>query len=385
MIRYAVFGAGMMGRVMAQDLLDTDPDARVTLLDSSETSLETAVELIASPRLTAQRTDATDRSTLTAALRNHDVALGALPHGLSLPLVEAAVTAGTPLVDLVGSGPEKRAALGDQARRAGCLVVPGCGVAPGISNFCVGRGVELLDEAMDAFIYVGGIPRRKQPPLYYETVYLLESVFNAYLREAVILENGAEVRVAPLSGRETVTFPEPIGALEAFYTDGLASLALTMKGKIRNRLFEKTLRYPGHAERIEFLKQCGLLDEGPVRVGHAEVSPRRLTLALLQDTLKLGPEGDVLVMRVIVEGARNGASRKHTFELVDYFDPKTRYTAMARTTGFTATCTARMTARGEIPERGVLFPEQIFLGLRFEKMLAALAEKGVKVSHSESG
>jgi lysine 6-dehydrogenase len=244
--------------------------------------------------------------------------------------------------------------------------------------------VALLDEARNGAIYVGGIPKRKRPPLFYETVYLMESVLNACERKATIIENGQEVIVDPLTGLEAITFPEPIGELEAYTTDGLASLPLTMRDKVVKNLFEKTLRYPGHVDRIHFLKQCGLLGRDPVRIGDVDVAPRDLLLELLDEHLELGPEGDILAMRVIVEGLKNGRPKMHTFELIDYFDSDKNHTAMARTTGFTATCTARMIAHGEIPEKGVLFPEQIFIGSRFDKMIGALAERGVHVTHEEA-
>ena len=155
-----------MGRVIAQDLVETETDAQVTLFDVSDSLLEEASRFIGSDRLATRRLNIANEANAVEALRDRDVAIGALPHGVSLSLVEAAVEAGTSLVDLVGSGPEKRAALHRSAKANDCLIVPGCGVAPGISNMCVGPGVELLDEAVSAIIYVGGIPRRKRPPHY---------------------------------------------------------------------------------------------------------------------------------------------------------------------------------------------------------------------------
>ena len=383
MKRYAVFGAGMMGRVIAQDLVETEVDAEVALFDVSGLLLEDASTFVGSDRLTVRKLDGVDKAAAVPALRDRDVVIGALPHGVSPYLVESAVEAGTSLVDLVGSGPEKRAALHQRAKDNNCLIVPGCGVAPGISNMCVGQGVELLDQATSAVIYVGGIPRRKKPPLFYETVYLMESVFNACERPATIVEDGEEVTVEPLTGLETITFPDPIGALDAFYTDGLASLPLTMRGKIKQNLSEKTLRYSGYVERVQTLKQCGLLGRESVRVGGVEVVPRDLLLELLANDLQLGPEGDILAMRVIVDGVKDNNPCRHTFELVDTYDPRKNHTAMARTTGFPAAITARMLANNKLAEKGVLFPEQIFVGSRFEGMVEALAEKGVLVTHND--
>lgn len=374
----------MMGRVVARDLVETEADAEVILCDVSDRMLREAVDLVGSPRVTSRNVDVGNRSKTMEALRGRDVAIGALPHGVSLALVRSAVEAGTAFVDLVGSEPEKRAELHERAKETGCLIVPACGVAPGISNLCIGRGVELLDETQNGSIYVGGIPKRKRPPLFYETVYLMDSVLDACERRVPIIDGGRVITVEPLTGVETISFPEPAGELEAYFTDGLASLPLTMQGKVSNNLFEKTLRYPGHLDRIRFLRECGLMSRDPVRLEDTEVVPRDLLLEILGEHLELGPEGDILVMRVIVEGTKDGRPRKHVFELMDYFDLDKKHTAMGRTTGFTATCTARMIAHGELPEKGVLFPEQIFVGSRFARIIGALAERGVHVTHTEA-
>ena len=378
---YAVIGAGQMGRVIAKELIDSGTGSEVSLFDISDTLLAEAAHFIASDRLSTQVLDITDTATASAALEDHTVAIGALPHSMSYPAIQAAIGAHISFVDLVGEAPERRAALHDQAADAGCLIVPGMGVAPGISNMCIGRGMELLDETHNGSIYVGGIPVKKEPPLYYQTVYLLESVFNAYLRPATIIENGEHVTVEPLSGLEEISFPEPIGTLEGFFTDGLASLPLTVGGDIKNNLFEKTLRYPGHLECMRALKECGLLDDRPVMIGGSEIVPRDVLIELLGEKLRLSSEGDILVMRIEVEGLKEGKEQRHIFELVDYLDTETQYTAMARTTGFPAVLAARMIANDELPERGVWFPEQLFTGDRFERMIDELAKMGVELKY----
>ena len=373
----------MMGGAIARDLLDADEQAQVTLLDSDEARLERVAEKLGSPRLRQRVVDVLNASETAAALETHAVAISALPHGLSLPAIEAGIGAGVCVVDLVGEAPAERAALAERAVAAGVLVVPGCGVAPGISNICVGRGVELLDETENAVIYVGGIPRRKKGPLQYETVFLLESVFNAYLRPVHAIIGGKPVVMEPRSDLEQVEFPEPIGTLEAFNNDGLASLLLTVGGEIVGDLVEKTMRYPGHVERVGFLEECGLLGKDSVRCGGAEVIPIDLLTGVLGPRMGLGPEGDILAMRVVVEGTKDGKRRRHVFELVDYFDPVKGETAMARTTGFSATCAARLIASGAIKERGVLFPEQLFAGEHYEAFVAELSQKGVLITHDQ--
>jgi lysine 6-dehydrogenase len=381
MKKYIVLGAGLMGRVAAKNLLETESDARVTLTDIDASNLQEAAEFIAQERLTIRQFDVADLDESVSNFSEHDVSICALPHRWSLPCIKAAIRAGISCVDMVGEAPGERQALDREAKGSGTTIIPGFGVAPGLSNVCVGRGVELLDETIEAVIYVGGIPVEKTPPLDYQTVYCLESVFEACLRPAVIFRGGKEIEVEALSGLEYVDFSEPIGRLEAFYTDGIASLSLTMKDKVADHLAEKTLRYPGFTGRMKFLRACGLLDSSPVRVGDAEVDPMDLLIQLLTPHLKLGPEGDLLVMRVVVKGLKNGDECTEVFELIDKFDPETRYTAMARTTCFPAVIAARMLANGSIAERGVRFPEQIFTGDRYHRLMSELEEQGIVITH----
>ncbi len=83
-----MFGAGMMGRVVANDLIGSEPDAHVTLLDFSEELLVEASAAIGSDRPRVARVDATDREATKRAMAGHDAAVGALPHALSLLLVK---------------------------------------------------------------------------------------------------------------------------------------------------------------------------------------------------------------------------------------------------------------------------------------------------------
>ncbi len=382
MKRYAVIGAGLMGRVAAKDLLATEEDALVTLLDFDEGKLAEVASLLDDPRLGTRPLDVSDRAAAAEALRDHYVAIGALPHAQSLQGIEGGIAAGASYVDLVGSKPELRRALDGEARDAGALVIPGLGVAPGLSNVLVARGMEALDETHDAWIYVGGIPVERTPPLEYQTVYSLVSMFGAYLRPAQIWLEGKKTTAEALSGVETIGFEDPVGPLEAFYTDGLASLVLTVPDRIKDSLWEKTLRYPGFAEKVRVLKECGLLEVEPVAVGEVEVVPRDVLVRQLGSSLDLGPKGDILAMQVVVKGRKGGEKVTHRFELVDFMDPDTGETAMARTTAFPATIAARMITSGKLRERGVRFPEELFGGEAGDQLLLELEERGVAVRHA---
>ena len=121
-------------------------------------------------------------------------------------------------------------------------------------------------------------------------------------RVALESRDGARA-VVSLSGVELMDF-EPVGTLEAFYTDGLRTLLRTTRART---LREKTLRYPGHAERMRMLRESGFFDRTPLRVGNLAVAPRAVTEALLFRAWAL-PEGDeeFTVLRVTATGRKGG-------------------------------------------------------------------------------
>jgi lysine 6-dehydrogenase len=382
---FLVLGAGMMGAALAKDLIESDRGHTVTLADRSSAQLARAAGTVSSERLTLLELDITEGKRSEAAFRGSDVVLGALPHAQSLPALAAAVRSGVHFVDLVGSGTDARLAHDEAARTQGICLISGMGVAPGISNVCLGRAVRALDETETARIYVGGVPLHPQPPLNYRVVFAIESVLNAYERPAVVKLDGQVQEVAPLSGVETIAFPPPFDRMECFYTDGLNSLLHTMGGRIERELVEKTVRYPGHAQAIETLKACGLFSREPIEARGQEVVPRHVLENLLEVSLTRGEERDVTLLRVVVEGKKEGRSTTRVFEMVDHYDAETHLTSMARTTCFPASIAAQLIAAGTIDRCGCLFPEDLFRGDLYETLMSYLEERGVVVTHSGQG
>ncbi len=384
MPKFLVLGAGKMGVVLAKDLILSNSQNVVTLVDVEFGRLNQARDFILSDRLIPLQRNIEDRSQREGMFKGQDVVLAALLHEHSLLILEEAVKQGVHLVDLVGDNPLERLVHDEKAKEKRITIIPGCGVAPGIDNICVARGVYLLDETKEAMIYVGGNPLHARLPLKYSILYAADSLLDFYERKTIILEKGRIKEVKALSGIEPIEFPHPFSRMECFYTDGLSSLIHTMQGKINGRLAEKTVRYPGHARAVRALKAWGLFSRQPLRVKGKEVIPRDFLKTLLDEEWKLGKEGDVTLMRVVVSGKKSGQPVTHVFEMVDYFDPEKQYTSMAKTTCFPASIAAQMIVEGKISQRGVLFPENVFQGHLFVPFMKALKDRGVVIAHRKS-
>ncbi|OUM99112.1 MAG: L-lysine dehydrogenase [Firmicutes bacterium ZCTH02-B6] len=400
-MRVAVLGTGLIGRMIVRELagsatfteviaVDGAPEAAVSAAAEASRAAEARQQASDGPsggaRAPAVRSvtaDLSDYDTLVALLRPVDIAIAALPDSLSFLANQAAVKAGCHLIDLVGAEyPEKARALDVPARKAGVLVISGCGVAPGIANVLAARGIELVDEADEVTIYCGGLPRHPQPPLMYQQVFSLEGLMGLYTRPVFVVEDGRLVKLPPMSGLEECEFPEPVGACEAAYSDA-HSVPYTLGHKVK-RLAEKTVRYRGHFAKMKVLQELGFLDDTPLAVGSQTVVPRQLAMALLAPRIRGRSKEDVTVLRVVATGKKQGATVRHQWTMTDFYDPDTGYTSMARTTGYPAIIAAEWLAQGKLPERGFFAPEQLFVGDRFDPFVAELGRRGITFDYAST-
>jgi saccharopine dehydrogenase-like NADP-dependent oxidoreductase len=205
--------------------------------------------------------------------------------------------------------------------------------------------------------YVGGLPKIRKKPFEYKAPFSPVDVIEEYTRPARLKENGQIVVKPALSEREYMDFDE-VGTLEAFNTDGLRSLLYTMPS-IPN-MKEKTLRYPVHVEFIIALKQAGFFDEAELEVNGTKISPLRFSSKILFKDWKLGNEEEELtVMRVIINGEKDGSSKRIEYNLLDHYDSKTKTSSMGRTTGYTCTAAVHLIANKLFIEKGIFPPELV--------------------------
>jgi saccharopine dehydrogenase-like NADP-dependent oxidoreductase len=265
--------------------------------------------------------------------------------------------------------------LDSLAKQHGVTAVVDCGLAPGVSHMIAARESATMDECSRIEIFVGGLPREPRWPFRYKAPFSPHDVLEEYTRPARSVENGRVVVREALSEPEMIDFPE-VGTLEAFNTDGLRSLIITLKVPFMK---EKTLRYPGHIELMRVLRAMGLFSHEPIEIAGRRVRPIDVTSKLLFPlwTFAEGEE-DVTVMRVIVSGEKSGRKERHIWELLDYYDTNTQTTSMARTTAFACTAVARLIASGKFQRPGVIGPEIIGLDAGiFEHVIREQASRGV--------
>lgn len=368
-MKIAVLGAGMVGRTIAIDL-STSFD--VTSVDKSEASLAKLKSQNSSLKTLAF--DLSETEGYNTLLQPFDIVVAAVPGFMGYNTLKGIIEAGKNVIDISFS-PEDMLSLDSLAKEKSVTAIVDCGVAPGMSNFILGRyNEEMKIENFEC--YVGGLPKIRKKPFEYKAPFSPVDVIEEYMRPARMQENGQIVTKAALSDIELMEFDE-IGTLEAFNTDGLRSILDTM-GHIPN-MKEKTLRYPGHADLIIALQRSGFFDTIPISIQNTKITPLSFTASILFNEWKLLPgEEEFTVMKVIAEGIENGKHKKVTYSLLDRYDVNTQTSSMARSTGYTATAAVHLVANQLFTGKGVYPPEKIGSNKNcFEFVLKHLKQRNV--------
>jgi lysine 6-dehydrogenase len=378
---YAVLGAGRQGTAAAYDMARRGGASRVLLADRDlELARQAASrvnELLGKPVAEPARVDVGDLTAVEGLLAGADACLSAAPYVFNLGITRAALRAGTHLCDLGGNTEIARQqhAFDGEARTAGLSIIPNCGQVPGMGTSLMVRAVELLDEAIDVYMWDGGIPQKPRPPFSYYLTFNVAGLTNEYAEPAVFLRDWKVTEVEPMTELETAEFPEPIGTLEAFVAGGgTDTMPWTYEGKLRT-LQNLTLRYPGHFAQLRAFYDLGLWDLEPVRVGGVEVVPREVFHALFEPKVVFPGDKDLVIVRVKALGKKDGREAEALVEMIDYFDDETGFTAMERSTGWSAAIVAAMMARGQTPRGAGGVETMVPAGLYVEE----LNRRGLKV------
>lgn len=377
-MKIVVLGAGLVGGPMAMDLAN-DPGNEVLVADISEQAL---ARVASRAPVTTRCADLSSADQVRGLAKQADIVLSAVPSFMGFRTLETIIETGKDVVDIAFFA-ENPLELDLLARRTGSTAIVDMGVQPGMGSVLAGYAHSQLDQTDTILSYVGGLPRTRRWPYEYRAVFSPMDVIEEYVRPARFVENGKLVVRPALSEPELLDFPE-VGTLEAFNTDGLRTMAQTFAGKVPN-MKEKTLRYPGHIEKMRLLRETGFFSQEPVDVGGGvQVRPLDLTTRLLFPMWKLEPgEADVTVLRVSVEGLKAGKPTRFTYDLFDSYDVATGVHSMARTTGYTATAAVRMIGKKLFVKKGVTAPELVGLERPcVEFLLAELRTRGVLYKES---
>ncbi len=402
-------GSGVIGRTGAWDLAQDPGVEQVGIVGRRRDALEETCRWIGSDKVVPHAVDMAERDAVVQLMRGYDVGVVSLPDRRTSYLAfEYALEAGLHLVDVLEeyhrrpdvyeteglelpagmSLPEYGESLHERARQQGLTFLDGIGFAPGLSNVTLGEGIREIDDAEVAIARVGGVPSKEaaaEHPLRYMITWTFEHVLREYVIHLNVRQDGKVVEVPAGGDRERFRFRqlERDEELECAVTPGMPSFIYT-RPQLRE-FAEKTVRWPGHWDAVDTLKECGLLSVEPFAYNGGEVVPRQLLSALLTPRL-LPREGDtdVCVMYNTLTGTRDGRPVKVEYFMWDEADEQRGMSAMMRTTAFPMAIAARMVGRRQIDQTGIVAPEDAIAGGLYREFLAELAARGIAIERVET-
>ncbi|MFG6149196.1 saccharopine dehydrogenase family protein [Halobacillus sp. B23F22_1] len=378
-MKVAVLGSGLMGKEAARDLVQSNGVKMVGLADLDVKRAEAVCQSISSSKIQAFKVDAGNEVELAAFLKSYDVVINALFYSFNEIVAQTAIKVGVSSVDLgghIGHITDRVLDLHKKAKAAEVTIIPDLGVAPGMINILSGYGVSKLDELNSIRLFVGGIPVHPEPPLEYNHVFSMEGLMDHYTDPSTIIRGGKLQEVDSLSEVERLYF-DRFGPLEAFHTSGGTSTLLKSYPSI-DTLEYKTIRYPGHAEKMKLLVDLKLTrNDYEVEIDGVKVKPREVLLKAIDPIVSLKDKDDAVLLRVCVGGMKDGKNTTYQYEMVTYKDRLNQVTAMARATANTISVVAQMIGQQAITKKGVFPPEQAVPG---DLYIAEMAKRGVVIS-----
>ncbi|MCH9690142.1 MAG: saccharopine dehydrogenase NADP-binding domain-containing protein [Gammaproteobacteria bacterium] len=299
MIPVMVAGAGKIGRLISCLLADTKT-YDVYLADCDFSAPDTQQLLKKMPALKSLTLDMKDGQVIEAALKKHQISalISSLPYFLN-PVVAAAVKAASAhyfdlTEDIAVAETIKKLAAG-----ASTVFVPQCGMAPGFVSMVAHSLMQTFDSCHEVKLRVGALPQQTSNALHYSLTWSTDGLINECGEACAGIEGGKPVMFPALEGLESIQIEGK--KYEAFYTSGgLGGLGTLYVGKI-DRLTYKTIRYPGHCEKMRFLMQTLRLNED------RDTLKKILERAIPQTTQ------DMVLIYVSVEGIKNGILTEESY------------------------------------------------------------------------
>ncbi len=287
-----VLGAGKIGSLITA-ILSNCPDYRVSVGEVNPDTLQRLVSELPASGVTPHTLNVREPHVLEHHLSSHtyDAVVSSLPYFCNAKVAELARRHHLHYFDLT-EDVEVTRHVKQISAGAQQAFVPQCGLAPGFISIVTHELMTHFDSVENVKMRVGALPVHPSNALKYSLTWSTDGLINEYGNVCYGIEQGEEVPLLPLEGYETI---EVDGLLyEAFNTSGgLGTLADTYAGKVKTMNY-KTLRYPGHCEKIHLLMNDLLLNEDRDTL-------KRILERAIPKTLQ-----DVVLVYASVTGYRDG-------------------------------------------------------------------------------
>lgn len=354
-----VAGSGQIGSAIGQILSQANTGYKVILADIAA---HPPKPVLLHDLLGYVSLDLKNQSQMLEVIRHHQIeaVVSCLPYFLNITVAELAQSLNIHYFDLT-EDVRTTEIIAQLAKNAEKAFIPQCGVAPGFINIIAHALMQNFSELDIVKLRCGALPQQTNNSLLYALSWSIDGLINEYGNACTAIVNRQTVSLPPLSDLESVALD---GAMyEAFSTSGgLGTLTEIYAGKV-NCLNYKTLRYPGHCEKMRFLMN-------DLQLNSDRKNLKKILLNVLPYT-----QQDTVIVAVTVQGLQNGELTQESY--FKQFYPATidgrPLTAIQMTTASSACIVIDLVLKNPRKYRGFIHQSQFslteFLNNRFGEYL----------------
>jgi saccharopine dehydrogenase (NADP+, L-glutamate forming) len=264
MKKVLILGAGLVARPMVEYLLARD----FSLLIASPMK-DRADEMIAgNPGGSSADWSMDDIQSLEEYVMAHDIVVSLLPYRFHPDVAKVCIKHAKPLVT-TSYVQQSMAALDDDAKRSGIILLNEIGLDPGIDHMSAMKVIDQVHlrggKVEEFYSLCGALPAPEDAdnPLGYKFSWSPKGVVLASRNSALYLRKGRRIYIEPadlFKDRFSYTFPG-IGDLEVY--PNRDSISYTEIYKIRDvsTMYRGTFRYRGWCETLDAMKSIDMLDD----------------------------------------------------------------------------------------------------------------------------
>ena len=282
-----IFGAGRVGKLIASLLADCG-DYKVHLADMQEPDVSKLKVKLQTVKLNVE-----DDKAISEYVAKHKIqsVVSALPFFCNLHVAKLCHQLDLNYFDLT-----EDVAVTDKVEKLAAtakgIFMPQCGLAPGFISIVTNHLMQQFDNPERVKMRVGALPTNVSNPLRYALTWSTDGLINEYLQPCRALRDSKIVNLEPLSNLEEINVDG--SRYEAFNTSGgLGSLIETYQGQVEMMDY-KSMRYPGHCEKLKLLLHGLRLREDPA-----------LFKQILENAIPQTAQ-DVVLIYVSVVGRKHG-------------------------------------------------------------------------------
>ncbi len=309
MHRVLVVGAGKIGSLIAA-LLANSGDYQIFLADIHIDASQAKRLKSKTPHLDLVQLDAQNGKAVSEFLRKNtmNTIVSSLPYYCNTAIATIAKEFNLNYFDLT-EDTRSAGAINELARTVTSAFVPQCGLAPGFISIVANYLIQHFPKLDTVKMRVGALPINISNALQYSLTWSTDGLINEYGNLCYGLEDGKTVQLLPLDDLEEIQIDGL--TYEAFNTSGgIGSLATTYADRIK-QLNYKTIRYPGHCEKMRFL------------MNDLKLNQDRDTLKRILENVIPKTAQDVVLVYVSATGLQDNQLMEENF--VRKFYPKTLY------------------------------------------------------------